>query len=414
MNPFYNLAIHAYRLGVRLASRRVPKAALLVQGHKDVWECLRRKVTASPGRWVWIHAASLGEFEQGRPLIERIRRERPGLKVLLTFFSPSGYEVRHSYQGADAVCYLPFDTPENVRRFLDTVNPEIAVFVKYEFWGNYLQALSRRGVPVYIISAIFRPGQVFFRPWGGMFRRMLACFTRIYVQDEASRRLLEGIGVTDVTVAGDTRFDRVTDILRTVVDMPVIDAFTEGASDVLVAGSSWPADEDIIIPWLHSHPRVKSVFAPHEFDALRLERLRHRLGDSCRLLSELEADPMIDPASVSHIIVDCFGRLASIYRKATIAYVGGGFGAGIHNLNEAAVYDLPVIYGPNNRKFKEAADLAACGGGFAVGSADEFARVASELVSDHRLRDRAGHAAGDYIRRSVGATDIIFKQILPP
>lgn len=414
MNPLYNLAIRVYRLGVRIASGRHVKARRLCEGHKAVWTCLRHKVASAGGQWVWIHAASLGEFEQGRPLIERIKRERPGMKVLLTFFSPSGYEVRRDYQGADAVCYLPFDTPSNARRFLDMVNPRIAVFVKYEFWGNYLTGLNRRGTPTYIISAIFRPSQVFFRPWGGMFRRMLRCFTRIYVQDEASRRLLEGIGVTDVTVAGDTRFDRVTDILRTVTDMPVLDAFCAyEATDVLVAGSSWEPDEDVIIPWLKAHPTVKSVFAPHEFDDIRLERLRHRLGDGCRLLSELENDPITDPSKVRHIIVDCFGRLASIYRKATIAYVGGGFGTSIHNLNEAAVYDLPVIFGPRHQKFKEASDLIACGGGFSVGSAEDFDAIASALAADHTRRDAAGHAAGDYIRRSVGATDIIFKQIFP-
>ena len=413
MNQLYNIAIHAYGAGVKAAALRNSKARRLTEGHKTVFGYLREKM-GSGGRWVWVHAASLGEFEQGRPLIERIKRERPELKVLLTFFSPSGYEVRRNYAGADAICYLPFDTPGNARRFVDIVRPEMAVFVKYEFWGNFLTQLSRRGIPTYIISAIFRPSQIFFRSWGGMFRKMLGCFTHIFVQDEASRKLLADVGQTNVNVAVDTRFDRLTDILRSVVDMPVIDSFTGSGDvrDVLVVGSSWQPDEDIIIPWLHAHGDVKSIFAPHEFDEGRLSQLRDRLGPDCRLLSELESGAAMVTDGVRHIIVDCFGRLASIYRKATMAYVGGGFGAGIHNLNEAAVYGVPVIFGPRHEKFKEASDLIGCGGGFSVGSAQDFDRTATLLTEDHTRRDAAGKAAGDYISRSVGATDIIFNQIL--
>nr|MBD5377585.1 3-deoxy-D-manno-octulosonic acid transferase [Bacteroides sp.] len=409
----YNTGIHLYKAAVRAAALRNPKARLMVSGHRDVERTLRAKIAEAPGaRWVWVHAASLGEFEQGRPLIERLRRERPDLKVLLTFFSPSGFEVRRNYPGADAVCYLPFDTPANARILVDIVKPVAAVFVKYEFWRNYLSALRRAGVPTYLISAIFRPSQIFFKPWGTIFRKMLRCYTRLYVQDERSRSLLASIGVTNVTVAGDTRFDRVTDIQRTVIDMPVIDALAQSTRHLLIAGSSWEPDEDIIIPWLKAHPEVKSVFAPHEFNPERLLKLRRKLGeDSCRLLSELEANPLIDPAGLSAIIVDSFGKLASIYRKGTLAYVGGGFGVGIHNLNEAAVYDLPVIFGPNHAKFKEASDLIACGGGFSVSSEADFDRTATRLISDPDALRSASRAAGDYIRRSVGATDIIYNDI---
>lgn len=412
MNPLYNLGIRLYAAGARLASVRSRKARLLTTGQRSTPSVIAAATGKAGESWVWVHAASLGEFEQGRPLIERIKRLRPDLKVLLTFFSPSGYEVRRNYPGADAVCYLPFDTPRAARRFVEAVKPVAAVFVKYEFWGNYLEALHAAGVPTYIISAIFRPGQPFFKPWGGMFRRMLRMFTRIFVQDNRSRDLLAKIGISNVTVAGDTRFDRVTDIVSSMPQMPQIDDFVSGAADVLVAGSSWPADEDLLIPWLHGHPDVKSIFAPHEFDAARLEALRRRLGaDTTRLLSEIEADPSA-AASARHIIVDSFGKLAAIYGKGTIAYIGGGFGAGIHNLNEAAVHGIPVVFGPRHEKFKEAADLIACGGGFAIDSAAGLDTTLSRLTAPpHSARNSAGEAAGAYIRRSVGATDIIFNQI---
>jgi len=413
MHPFYTLGIHAYCGALRLAAVRHPKARKLIQGQRDVYSRLKNLVGGHPGKWVWIHAASLGEFEQGRPLIERIRRERPDLKVLLTFFSPSGYEVRHNWQGADAVSYLPLDTPRRVRMFLDIVRPATAIFVKYEFWGNYLAELKRRGIPTYIISSIFREGQIFFRSYGGEFRRMLRCFTRIYVQDEASRERLASIGITNVTVAGDTRFDRVTDVRRTLVDMPALDRFAAASADVLVAGSTWPADEEILFPALGSLPRLKAIVAPHEFDSLRLEQMRAALGahGPVAMLSELEAGPDIDPSTLRFVIVDSFGRLSSIYRKATMAYIGGGFGTGIHNINEAAAYAVPVIYGPRHSKFKEASDLIACGGGFCIKSGTELLSILSTLSSDRHARETAGNAAGAYIARSIGATDIIFNDL---
>lgn len=416
MHVLYSLGIKAYAGALRLAALRHDKARRLVRGQRDVFSRLQRLVGDNPGRWVWIHAASLGEFEQGRPLIERLRRERPDLKVLLTFFSPSGYEVRSEWDGADAVTYLPIDTPERVRRFLDIVRPETAIFIKYEFWGNYLAELRRRGVPTYIISSIFRKGQIFFRPYGGEFRRMLRCFTRIYVQDDASQRRLESIGVTNVTVAGDTRFDRVTDIRRTLVDMPVLDRFTASAGNVLVAGSTWGADETLLFPALNKIPELKAIIAPHEFDAARLSRMRDSLSaiGPVALLSELEADPKLRPESLRFVIVDCFGRLSSIYRKATMAYIGGGFGTGIHNINEAAAYGVPVIYGPRHNKFKEASDLIACGGGFCVDSGETLTTILTTLCADADARLRAGNAAAAYIARSIGATDIIFNDLFSP
>lgn len=386
---------------------------MLDSGERHSLDEIAEKVNAfGPDvRWVWFHAASLGEFEQGRPLIERLRAARPDLHIILTFFSPSGYKVRRNYEGADVVAYLPFDIPKKVTAFLDIVKPQLAVFIKYEFWGNYLFELKRRRVPTIIISSIFRDGQIFFRPYGGMFRKMLSCFTHLYVQDLASRRRLAAIGVSNVTVAGDTRFDRVTDIRDAAIDTPAVRDLAGQPGLTIVVGSSWPADEEFIFPWLKANPEVKAVVAPHEFTPERLEKMRSQMGaDVTALLSELESGTR-SPQGVKHIIVDCFGRLSGLYRYADIAYVGGGFGEGIHNLNEAAVYGIPVVYGPNNKRFKEAADLRACGGGFPIAAPAGFASVMSRLM-DRNVRLHAGEASAKYIADSVGATDIILSDIL--
>lgn len=412
MNPLYNLAIHCYAGAARLAARGSAKVADMIAGQKKTVGDVAASLAAAgaDGYDVWIHAASLGEFEQGRPLIERLRREHPGLRILLTFFSPSGYRVRHAYDKVDAVAYLPFDTPARVREFLDAARPSMAIFVKYEFWGNYLQELGRRGVPTYIISAIFRPSQAFFKPWGGWSRRMLRCFRRLYVQDERSRELLGSIGIEDVTVAGDTRFDRVTDIVRSAHEVPVIARFAEGSKMSIVVGSSWQPDEDIYVPWLNDHPEVKAVIAPHEFDQARLRSLLDRFGRRARLLSELKSPD--DLRGDEHVvIVDCFGLLSSIYRYGDAAWVGGGFGAGIHNINEAAVYGIPVVFGPKHQKFKEAADLMAAGGGLSVANAAEGRAVLDKLLASPAMRKKAGEAAAAYIRDNIGATDIIYRDL---
>lgn len=412
MGPLYNLGISLYGLGIRIASVRNVKARKLVDGHRGVEAYLRSHVAGKEGPWVWIHVASLGEFEQARPLIERLRAERPGLKLLLTFFSPSGYEVRRHYDKVDAVCYLPLDRRHAVRRFLDLVRPSMAIFVKYEFWGNYLSELRRRSIPTYIISAIFRKGQIFFRPYGGEFRKILRSFKHLYVQDEPSRKRLASIGIHNVTVAGDTRFDRVTAIMRSAIDLKSVDRFTAGVDNIIVAGSSWPPDEELLIPWLGRHPGVKAIFAPHEFDKKRLHAMTAQLSvfGPTALMSQIR--PSTDMERLRFIVVDSFGLLAGLYRKATIAYVGGGFGTGIHNINEAAAYGIPVVFGPRHGKFKEAADLIACGGAFDVHDADSLDDVLGRLTAaDTTARTKAGRAAGDYIAASVGATDKIFDDI---
>lgn len=412
MNPLYNAGIALFNAGVSAASWRSHKIREMVRGRRRTLSTLAatREAKAPGGFDVWIHAASLGEFEQGRPLIERLRRERPEMKILLTFFSPSGYRVRHDFPLVDAVEYLPSDSPGDVRRFLDAARPHCAIFIKYEFWGNYLEQLSRRGIPSYIISSIFRPGQRFFRTGGGMFRRMLRDFTHIYVQDEPSRRLLAGIGVDRVTVAGDTRFDRVTDIQRAARRVPSVEDFCRRSPFVFIAGSSWEADEDLYLPWLTSQRDVCAIIAPHQFDEVRLRRLVRRAGAGTHLLSEIKALGSV-PADCRVIVVDSFGLLSTLYRHASAAYIGGGFGAGIHNINEAAVYGIPVMFGPRHQKFKEASDLIECGGAFETPDRASFVATVERLRGDAAFRESSGRAAGEYIRRNLGATDIIFADI---
>lgn len=411
MNPLYNAALHAYAAAARVAAARSPKVRDMLEGQRRTLDTLEaeRKRVAPDGYDVWIHAASLGEFEQARPLIERLRRERPSLTILLTFFSPSGYKVRYNYDRVDTVAYLPFDTPGRVRRFLDAAAPRMAIFVKYEFWGNYLQQLHTRGVPTYIISAIFRPGQRFFRPGGGVFRRMLENFDRLYVQDERSRRLLAGAGIDRVTVAGDTRFDRVTDILAKARVVPVAEKFVAGAPFTLIAGSSWQPDEDLYIPWLREHPEVKAIIAPHEFDDARIDALCAKLPGAVRLSRVDSPDKLRGDERA--LIVDCFGLLSSLYRYGSAAWVGGGFGVSIHNINEAAVYGIPVVFGPRHEKFKEASDLLQCGGAVCVTDKASARKALDRLLADTAAREEAGRAAALYIRRSVGATDIIYKDL---
>ena len=407
MNLIYNLGIQAYGLGASIAAIRNRKARMMLAGQARTYKRLKEKLAGIESS-IWIHVASLGEFEQARPLIEMIRAERPDEHIVLSFFSPSGYEVRKNYELADAVCYLPFDLPLNVKRFLDIVKPSMAIFVKYEFWGNYLQALKRRGVPTYLISSIFREGQIFFRPWGGWFRKMLPCFTRIFVQNEHSRELLAGIGMDNVDVGGDTRFDRVASVRTDAREFPIIERFVSNARHTLIMGSSWEPDEDIVIPYFNEHPELKIIIAPHEFDRRRLLDMAARINRRGEFYSHATAKKA---ASLQCLVIDSFGILSSLYRYGDIAYVGGGFGAGIHNVNEAAVYGIPVIFGPNHHKFREANDLVEAGGAFCINSAEEFTQLMDRLLADDDALKRAGTTAGDYIQSNLGATRYIFNHI---
>lgn len=393
-------------LGCNIAALFSKKVRTMMRGHRDTWRILRRQIGTD--RYVWFHAASLGEFEQGRPLMERLRREHPERKILLTFFSPSGYEVRKNYAGADVICYLPFDTPFNAIKFVKMARPEAAYFIKYEFWRNYIDILHRNQVPVYSVSSIFRPGQIFFRWYGRNYARVLHRMTHLYVQDEASKQLLAGIGVNHVTVVGDTRFDRVIDIRNAAKPLPLVERFA-GCWRVLVAGSSWQPDEDILISYFNTHPNLRLVLAPH---VVSEDHLRQIEGKLRRPFVRYSAATPKSVAEADCLIIDCYGLLSSIYRYATVAYVGGGFGVGIHNVPEAAVYGVPVIIGPNNKKFREAQALLANGGCRETHGEADFAAIMDRFLSDKDELTRAGQAAGNYIKQNAGATAIIAKDTL--
>lgn len=402
----YNLVIYIYLFGVKLAALFSSKPAKMVKGHREVFDILRDKIDRN-ARYIWFHAASLGEFEQGRPLIERIRKEHPEYRILQTFFSPSGYEVRKNYQGADIVCYLPFDTPRNVRRFIEMVNPCMVFFIKYEFWQNYLNTLYKKGIPVYSVSSIFRPNQIFFRWYGKDYRKVLKTFSHLFVQNEVSEKLLASIGVTDVTIVGDTRFDRVLDICTVAKDLPLVKAF-KGNSKTFVAGSSWGPDEDIFIRYFNEHPEMKLVIAPHVVSDSHLKEIMEKVKRPCVRYTEATEENV---SKADCLIIDCYGLLSSIYRYGEISYIGGGFGVGIHNVLEAAVYGIPVIFGPNNKKFREAQHLLEKKGGIEINDYEEFKRLMDRFLTDNSYLQQAGNAAGDYVKNNSGALEKIMKAI---
>lgn len=402
----YSLVIYIYLFGVKLAALFSEKPAKMVKGHREVFDILRDKIDRN-ARYIWFHAASLGEFEQGRPLIERIRKEHPEYKILQTFFSPSGYEVRKNYQGADIVCYLPFDTPRNVRRFVELANPCMVFFIKYEFWQNYLNQLYKKGIPVYSVSSIFRPNQIFFRWYGKDYRKVLKTFAHLFVQNEVSKKLLAGIGVTDVTIVGDTRFDRVLDICADAKELPLVKAF-KGDSMTLVAGSSWGPDEDIFIRYFNEHPAMKLVIAPHVVSDSHLKEIMDKVKRPCIRYTEATEQNV---ANADCLIIDCYGLLSSIYRYGEISYIGGGFGVGIHNVLEAAVYGIPVIFGPNNKKFREAQHLLEKKGGFEINNYDDFNMLMNKFLTDSAYLQQAGKSAGGYVKYNSGALDKIMKAI---
>ena len=401
----YNLVIYLYLLGVAVYSHFNEKVRKMLRGEREAFSILKQKVDPS-AKYVWFHAASLGEFEQVRPIMEQLRREHPEYKILLTFFSPSGYEVRKNYDGADIITYLPLDTITNARRFLRTVRPVMAFFIKYEFWYNYLHILKHRHVPVYSVSSIFRPNQVFFKWYGRQYGRVLKCFTHFFVQNEQSRELLAKIGITDVTITGDTRFDRVLQIKEQAKQLSVVEQFVADAPKVFVAGSSWPPDEDIFIRYFKEHPEWKLVIAPHVIGEDHLQQIEQKL-EGRKTIRYTKADGGAGDASV--LIIDCFGLLSSIYRYATVCYVGGGFGVSIHNTVEAAVWGKPVIFGPENQKFQEAQELKACGGGIEIKNYEDFERIMDGFTADALAK--AGRAAGDYVQGKAGSTQQILRYI---
>ena len=404
----YNLGIYLYLIGVAIVSCFSEKVRKMWRGERDAIRVLKEKVDPQ-AKYVWFHAASLGEFEQGRPLMEQLRKEHPEYKILLTFFSPSGYEVRKNYEGADVICYLPLDTITNARRFLRTIHPVMAFFIKYEFWYNYLHILKHRQVPVYSVSSIFRPGQIFFKWYGRQYAHVLKCFTHFYVQNEVSKDLLAKIGVHDVTIVGDTRFDRVLQIKEAAKRLPVVENFVSGHK-VFIAGSSWQPDEDIFIPYMNAHPDWKMILAPHVIGEDHLQQIISKLeGRKVVRYTGFTEDTDLSEADV--LIIDCFGLLSSIYHYGDVAYIGGGFGVGIHNTLEAAVWNMPVIFGPNNQRFQEAQGLKACGGGFEIKDAADFDAVMQRFLSSDTAIAEAGRKAGAYVEQMTGATKKILAEV---
>lgn len=402
----YEIVISLYTLGVAVMSLFNDKVKKMWRGEREAFRVLRNSV--DPGsRYVWFHAASLGEFEQGRPIMERLRREHPELKILLTFFSPSGYEVRKNYEGADIICYLPLDTYFNARRFLNLVHPEVAFFIKYEFWWNYLHILKRRNVPVYSVSSIFRPNQVFFRWYGRTYSNVLKCFTRFFVQNEVSRQLLAKLGITEVEITGDTRFDRVLQIKSQAKSLPIVEAFRQDYK-VFVAGSSWPPDEDIFIKYFNGRDDWKLIIAPHVIGEDHLQQILSKLKGKAVRYTEATPESVAD---AKILIIDCFGLLSSIYGYGHVSYVGGGFGVGIHNVLEAAVWNIPVIFGPNNERFQEAQDLLASGGGRQIDGYQQFGSLMNSYIADDSLRKADGDKAAQYVSSKAGATRKILSAV---
>ena len=373
-------------------------------GERQALKVLREKVDPN-ARYIWFHAASLGEFEQGRPLMEYLRKTHPEYKILLTFFSPSGYEVRKNYEGADIICYLPLDTIRNARRFLRSIKPVMAFFIKYEFWYNYLHILQHRGIPTYSVSSIFRPDQIFFQWYGKGYGRVLKCFTHFFVQNIESKNLLAKLDIHDVEVVGDTRFDRVLQIKEASKQLPIVEKFTENTSKVFIAGSSWLPDEEVFLKYFNLHKDWKLIVAPHVIGEDHLAQIFELLKGH-RVVRYTEAtEKNVKDAEV--LIIDCFGLLSSIYHYGTISYVGGGFGVGIHNVLEAAVWDIPVIFGPNNKRFQEAQGLIMAGGGFEINDYQSFRDLMMRFETDEMFLQTSKKHAGEFVKGRAGATEKI-------
>lgn len=416
----YNIVIYFVLWGIAIASLFNEKVRKMWRGEREAFKILKQKVDPN-AKYIWFHAASLGEFEQGRPLMERIRKDYPQYKILLTFYSPSGYEVRKNYEGADIICYMPVDTRLNAIRFLRLVRPVMAFFIKYEFWSNFLHILKYRNIPTYSVSSIFREDQVFFKWYGRSYAGVLKCFTRFFVQNEESKRLLEGIGITAVDVVGDTRFDRVLQIKEAAKQLPICEAFRTGVASsqsvdvphhdfkVFVAGSSWPPDENIFIPFFNEHKDWRLLIAPHVIAEEHLKLILSLIKGK-KVVRYTQTTPE-EAAEADVLIIDCFGLLSSMYNYGDVAYIGGGFGVGIHNTLEAAVWNMPVIFGPNNKKFQEAQGLLKSGGGFEINTYEDFSGLMGSLMNDETFLKQAGDKAGAFVAHLAGATDKVLASV---
>jgi len=401
MSFIYNFGIYLYLFAIRISSLFSNKARMWLNGRRKIFERLKAEVVTKD-RIAWFHAASLGEFEQGRPVIEAFKEIHPEFKILLTFFSPSGYEIRKNYSGADFIYYLPIDTLQNAKKFIRIMNPKLAVFIKYEYWYNYLTELQKKQIPIYIVSAIFRPEQHFFKPYGSWFRNKLRKITCFFVQNKQSLELLQSIGIKNCLISGDTRFDRVFEIAKKAKDSPIVEKFVNNKK-VLLGGSTWPPDENQIQALAEKNRgQLKIIIAPHEVGSERIESIKKTFsGFKTILISEADKEP-VKEAEI--LIVDGIGYLSSLYQYCSVAFIGGGFGKGIHNILEAVTFGKPVIFGPNYKKFKEARDLVEKKGAFSVTNGNELQAVYEKLFSDLEFYNSDSKVCSEYVKSNTGAT----------
>ncbi len=405
----YKISIYVYYIAIYIASVfRHKKAVQWINGRKNLFSEIEKKVKTSHPL-AWFHCASLGEFEQGRPLMEEFRKQYPTYKILLTFFSPSGYEVRKNYNGADYIFYLPIDTPANAKRFLALTNPTLVFFIKYEFWFNYIKQIKKNAIPFFVISSNFRKSQHYFKWYGFWFRKQLKGVSRFFVQNNNSLELLNNIHITNVTVSGDTRFDRVMALAQNTMKLPLIEKFCDG-KDIFIAGSTWEPDEDILIKLINSEKtKYKFIVAPHLVDKPHVASLVEKIKKGHVVLYS-EADPD-NVLYAKVLIIDCIGILSNLYRYGKIAYIGGGFGSGIHNILEAATYGMPVIFGPKYHKFTEAVELIEKGGAYCIHNENEFMQVVMDLITNNKQLREKSAIAREYVQNNIGATQLILKEI---
>ena len=409
MKFIYTISIFLYSILIKLASPFNTKARQISEGRARVFAELNAKIKHDRPI-IWIHCASLGEFEQGRPIIEAIKKDHPQYQVLLTFFSPSGYKIRKDYKLADYICYLPADTKRNAQKLIELVQPELVFFVKYEFWYNYIIELKKRNIPLYLVSAIFRKNQLFFKssPWGKWYRKMLSGFEHFFVQDEPSVQLLSQIGIHNVTKAGDTRFDRVAEIASNGKNIPIVEKF-KGSNQLVVAGSTWKPDEELLVQYIQSHPETKFIIAPHETKKANIERLMNLLKNAAICYSIATEESVINKQI---LIVDTIGLLSAIYKYADLAYIGGGFGVGIHNTLEAAVFGMPIVFGPNYLKFQEATSMVNLGIAYPISDYDSLQTILQDLLTDTAKKDSISRDCITFTNQNLGATEFILNKVL--
>lgn len=404
----YNLSIFIYSVLIKLASPFNLKARQINKGRQRTFKELASQINHQKPL-IWVHCASLGEFEQGRPLIEAIKKDHPNYQIFLTFFSPSGYEIRKNYDLADYICYLPADTRSNAKKLIKLINPEKVFFVKYEFWFHYINELKKKNIPLYLVSAIFRENQLFFKnsPWARWYRKMLLGFTHFFVQDDQSVALLATLGIKNTSRAGDTRFDRVAGIARNGKQLPLIEKF-KADQLLVVAGSSWKPDEELLAGYIHAHPDIKFIIAPHETKKMNIDRLKNLLKTSVVCYTEANSETI---QNHQVLIIDTIGLLSSIYRYANVAYIGGGFGVGIHNTLEAAIFGMPILFGPNYLKFNEATSMVKLQVAYPVNNFDELNSILGNLLSDASTRESIASRCINYTEQNLGATKTIMNSV---